>query len=120
MQDDAASLFDILDSARLVQEYVKSKTCEEFVDDVGLQDKVVRRFQIIGEAARRLSEETRNRLASVPWRLIVGLRNLLIHNYGEVNYERLWEIVQNDLPRLIEEIEPLVPPPPGEGPRRGC
>ncbi len=113
MRDDAASLLDILDSARLIQEYVKGATRAEFVGDVGLQDKVARRFQIIGEAARRLSEETKSRLAGLPWRSIIGLRNILIHEYGEVNFEKLWDIIRDELPGLIEQIEPLVPPPPG-------
>lgn len=111
MQRDAASLLDILDSAQLVQRYVGGKTLQDLLEDVGLQDKVVRRFEIIGEAARRLSDETRDRLGSVPWRAVVGLRDVLIHDYDEVDYEELWDIVQNDLPRLIELIEPLVPPP---------
>ncbi len=112
MQRDAASLLDILDSARLVQRYVGGKTLQDLLEDVGLQDQVVRRFEIIGEAARRLSDGMRDRLGGVPWRAVVGLRNVLIHDYDEVDYEELWSIIQNHLPRLIEQIEPLVPPPP--------
>ena len=111
MRRDAANLLDILDSARLIRSYVEGRSRRDLLDDVGLQDQVVRRFEIIGEAARRLSEEARTRLEGIPWRAIVGLRNVLIHDYDEVNYERLWDIIQNDLPSLIEQIEPLVPPP---------
>ena len=111
MQRDAGSLIDIVDSARLIRGYVEGRTLQGLLEDVGLQDQVVRRFEIIGEAARRLSDETRGRLSGVPWRAIVGLRNVLIHAYDEVNYERLWDTIQNHLPRLVQEIEPLVPPP---------
>lgn len=111
MQRDAAALLDILDSARLIRSYVEGRTCEEFLEDVGLQDKVARRFEIIGEAAGRVSGETRKRLPSVPWKAIIGLRNILIHDYGAVNYEKLWSVISDELPRLIERIEPLVPPP---------
>ncbi len=115
MQRDAASLLDVLDSAQLVRGYVEGKACRDLLEDVGLQDKVARRFEIIGEAAGRLSEETRNRFPDIPWRAMVDLRNILIHEYGEVNYEELWDIIRDDLPRLIEQIEPHVPPP-QEGP----
>ena len=115
MERDEASLLDILDSARLVRSYVEGMTRDDLLKDVGLQDKVARRFEIIGEAASRLSQKTRTSLAAIPWRAIIALRNVLIHEYGEVNYERLWDVIQKDLPRLIEQIEPLVPPPQGGG-----
>ena len=111
MQRDAASLPDILDSARLIQGYVEGSTREDLLKDVGLQDKVARRFEIIGEAGGRLSEETRKDLSDIPWRGMVDLRNVIIHEYGEVNYDRVWDVIREDLPRLIERIAPLVPPP---------
>jgi uncharacterized protein with HEPN domain len=111
MQRDTASLFDILDSARLILGYVQGRTCDDLLQDVGLQDQVARRFEIIGEAAGRLTNEMRDRLDDIPWRSLVGLRNVLIHEYGEVDYAKLWDIIQGDLQRLIIEIEPLVPPP---------
>ncbi len=77
MQRDAASLLDILDSARLIQGYVEGRDLHDLLDDVGLQDQVVRRFEIIGEAASRLSEEMRNCLAGIPWRAVINLRNVL-------------------------------------------
>lgn len=111
MHRDVASLLDILDSARLIQGYVAGRELHDLLDDVGLQDKVVRRFEIIGEAASRLSQGARCSLADIPWPAVIGLRNVLIHDYEEVDYEELWNIIQNHLPRLIEQIEPLVPPP---------
>ena len=111
MQRDAAALLGILDSARLILHYVDGRSRADLLDDVGLQDQVARRFEIIGEAAGRLSEETRDRLDDIPWRSLVGLRNILIHDYGEVDYAKLWDIVQGDLRRLVAEVEPFVPPP---------
>lgn len=111
MQRDAAALLDILDSARLILRYVEGRTRADLLNDVGLQDQVARRFEIIGEAAGRLSQETRDRLADIPWRSLVGLRNVLIHEYGEVDYAKLWDIIRADLRHLVAEVEPLVPPP---------
>ena len=111
MLRDAAALLDILDSARPVLRHVEGRTRDGLLEDVGLQDQVARRFEIIGEAASRLSDETRERLTDIPWRSLVGLRNILIHDYGEVDYAKLWDIIRDDLPRLVADIEPLVPPP---------
>ena len=108
---DTAALLDILDSAKLILRYVDGRSRADLLDDVGLQDQVARRFEIIGEAAGRLSEETRGRLDDIPWRSLVGLRNILIHDYGEVDYAKLWDIIETDLRRLVAEVEPLVPPP---------
>ena len=110
MRRDAATVLDMLDSARLVLRYVDGRTRGDLLEDVGLQDQVARRFEIIGEAAGRISDETRQGLSDIPWRSLVGLRNILIHDYGEVDYAKLWDIIRDDLPRLVAEVEPLVPP----------
>ena len=65
---------------------------------------------ILGEAASRVSEAAREQLPAVPWDEIIGMRNRLIHAYFDVNLDIVWETVQNDVPRLISLIEPLVPP----------
>jgi uncharacterized protein with HEPN domain len=112
MQRDAAYLLDIVDSARLILAYVAAGSRDDFLREVALQDQVIRRFEIIGEAARHVSAETRARFPGISWRAMVGLRNVLIHEYGEVNLERLWDVIQGDLPELIRTLEPEVPPPP--------
>jgi uncharacterized protein with HEPN domain len=67
-------------------------------------------LEIIGEAARRVSQQTRDAHPEIPWEQMIGLRNRLIHEYFRVNLATVWDTVQNDLPRLIALIEPLVPP----------
>ncbi len=66
---------------------------------------LVRLLEIVGEAANRVPQEQRARIAAVPWSQIVGLRNRLIHGYDEVDFDILWRIVTLDLPRLIEALE---------------
>ncbi len=78
--------------------------------DPGASDRVlslalVRLLEIVGEAARRVSDETREAHPEVPWSQIVGLRNRLIHGYDSVDLEILWRILSDDLPRLIEALE---------------
>ena len=69
------------------------------------QDAVVRRFEIIGEAARHLSPATLNAMPDIPWKLIVGMRNLLIHDCDDVDPRRVWKDAQDDLPPLIARLE---------------
>ena len=107
---DLHSLLDILISARLALSYVSGKTWREFQEDVLFQDGVIRRIEIIGEATRRISEETRRSLPQIPWSDMVGMRNIVIHDYDKVNLRKVWDTVHNDLPPLIAELENIVPP----------
>jgi uncharacterized protein with HEPN domain len=107
---DVHYLLDILISARLALNYVSGKTWAEFQENIQFQDSVIRRVEIIGEAARRLSAETRMSLPQIPWSDIIGMRNIMIHNYDAVNLEIVWNVVQNDLPLLIAQLEMIVPP----------
>jgi uncharacterized protein with HEPN domain len=111
MPRDTAYLLDILEAARLAAAYVSAKTKEEFLRDTQCQDAVIRRLEIIGEAARRISEETRARLPHLPWSAMINMRNLMIHEYDHVDLAVVWDTVQNYLPTLIQSIAPLVPPP---------
>jgi uncharacterized protein with HEPN domain len=107
---DLAYLLDMLAAARRAHEYVAGVAREAFGRDSVLQDAVVRRLEIVGEAARRVSEATRQRHQEIAWRRIVGLRHRLAHDYLHVDIERVWEIVQRDVPDLITKLERLVPP----------
>jgi uncharacterized protein with HEPN domain len=111
MPRDVAYLLDILEAAKLAATYVSAKTQEEFVRDTQCQDAVIRRLEIIGEAARRISDETQARLPDLPWSAMINMRNLMIHEYDHVDLVVVWDTVQNHLPTLIQSIAPLVPPP---------
>ena len=106
---DLQSLFDMLESARLVQQYIAGRDLDGFLEDVQLQDSVLRRLEIIGEAARRLSPATREQLPNVPWRDYVSLRNIVIHQYDTVDLYTIWETLQHDLPIFILAVQPFVP-----------
>lgn len=67
-------------------------------------------FAVIGEASRRLSEPTRVSLADVPWRKMIGMRNIVVHQYDRVTIARVWEAIDDHIPALIARLEPLVPP----------
>lgn len=71
---------------------------------------LVKAIEIVGEAAYQITNETQDTLPDIPWADIIGMRHRLVHAYFDINLSVLWRTVQDDLPALIAQIEPLVPP----------
>lgn len=98
--EDRVRLLHILDACDSVRRFVTGRRREDLDSDEMLQFALVRAIEIIGEAAARVSEETRRMIPNVPWAQIVAMRNRLIHTYFEVNTEILWRTAVEDLPAL--------------------
>jgi|SRR5271157_3723109 len=81
-----------------------------FLDDPLIQDAVIRNFEVIGEAAKRVSDEYRDSHPMVPWRGLTSLRDVLIHQYEGVSLDEVWRIVQNELPSIRQAITSILPP----------
>ena len=107
MGRDSEYLVDILASARLVSTYVAGVRREQFLKDTRLQDSVIRRLEIIGEAAGRLSPEFRERHPEIPWNAMTGMRNRMIHGYDDIDMDIVWNTSQESIPNLLTLIEPL-------------
>lgn len=101
-------LSDILESVNIVLDYTEHKTEFEFINDMMLQDAVIRRFEIIGEAASQISINFKNNNPNVPWRLMKEMRNKLIHEYFGVSPITVYSTAKLDLPILKQELEKLV------------
>ncbi len=110
MRRDRDSMTDILQAARLAVSYLHGTSKQAFLENIQLQDAVVRRIEIIGEAARRISWETRDAYPAVAWAEMVGMRNMMIHGYDEIDLEIIWDTVHVDLPGLIEQLESIIGP----------
>jgi len=110
MWRDDAYLLDILIAARKVRRFTAGVTWEEFERSDLLQNATLRPLEIIGEAARKISVETKSAHPEIPWTDLIGMRNRLVHEYFRIDLQKVWDAVRNDIPRLIALIEPLVPP----------
>ena len=108
MQRDKAYILDILEAARLAVEYIGDRSKDEFLKDIQCQDAVVRRFGIIGEAARRISDELKSTHPEIPWNEMIGMRNVMIHEYDDVDMVIVWDTVKKDIPSLISTIEKVL------------
>jgi uncharacterized protein with HEPN domain len=94
-------LRDMLDSAKAIQSYLSGVDYDRFMGNPEKQDAVLRRFEIIGEAASRLSPEARALFPSIPFRSIRGMRNIIAHDYGVVDLDQVWQTASSDVEPLI-------------------
>jgi uncharacterized protein with HEPN domain len=102
---DQDFLSDILEAIRRARTYAADLSYDEFLLDTRTQDAVVRTLEILGEAAKRLSPQLRDRYPAVPWKRMAGLRDKLIHDYFGVNLDIVWEIVTLELPGVSVQVE---------------
>jgi uncharacterized protein with HEPN domain len=112
IERDAAHLWDMLDAAKRVRTFVAGVAWGAFQADELRLAAVERTLEIVGEAARRVSSAFQGAHPEIPWREIIGQRNVLAHEYGEVDPALVWKTASEDIPRLIEILEKLVPPVP--------
>lgn len=109
-QPDEVRLRHMLDAARKAVKFAEGRKREDLDnEDDPLVYALVRQIEIIGEAASKVSAETRAELSDVPWADIVGIRNRLIHAYFDVNLDILWATIQRSLPELIRSLERALP-----------
>ncbi len=101
-------LRDMLEAGEKIEAYVQGMDQAQFQQDGQVIDAVLFNLYVIGEAARNIPEDIKNKYPEVAWRQINALRNIIAHVYFGVNLERIWDIVQNDVPRLKVEIPPLL------------
>jgi len=104
VKDDRLYLIHILECADRIADYTRGGR-EEFLSDTKTQDAVIRNFEIIGEAAKRVSDGVRGLAPDIPWRRIGGFRDILIHQYEGVDLHAVWLVVERELPSLKRSIE---------------
>jgi uncharacterized protein with HEPN domain len=110
-RDYRAYLEDILEAAGAAREFVAGMGKDELDKDRRTRDAVVRNLEIIGEAAKKLPDQTRRDHPEVEWKKIAGLRDILVHDYFGIDMDIVWDIVQNKLPVLVEQIQHILDEP---------
>ena len=101
-------LLHIIDAINEIENYIKEVSLEDFIKNSMMFNASLRQLEIIGEASNRLSEELIKSEPSIPWTRIIGLRNLVIHEYFGIDDLTIWAIIKSDLPELKQKIQLLL------------
>ena len=110
MRRDDACVLDMLIAARKIRAFTDGVTLDRFRRDEIMQHGIVPLSDILGEAARHVSDDFRATHPEIPWRQFIGMRNRMVHEYFRVIPAKVWEVVEQEIPSLITRLEPLVPP----------
>ncbi len=105
---DAAYLWDMLDAAQTAQQLTSDMDFIKYSNDRRTQLAVERSLEVVGEAAARVSADFRNAHTEIPWRQIIGQRNVIVHEYGEIKQERIYKVVRENIPQLINFLKLFV------------
>ena len=117
IRDDEIRLRHMIEAAREAVSFASNRVRDDLETDRQLVLSLVKDIEIVGEAATQVTESTRLKLTDIPWTVIVGMRNRLVHAYFSINLDIVWQTVQKDLPELIANLERVLPPEHGQQPR---
>jgi uncharacterized protein with HEPN domain len=109
MNRDQSYLLDINKFGQDVVDFVQDMDETNFADDRKTQSAVLYCITILGEATKRLSPEFRAQHPQIPWKDIAGMRDKCVHDYRQINIQRVWQVTQSNIPELLQVIQPLLP-----------
>ncbi|MEO6059643.1 MAG: HepT-like ribonuclease domain-containing protein [Candidatus Limnocylindria bacterium] len=107
MRRDDERLVDVRDAAQAARRFIKGRKVEDVANDELLAAALIQKITVIGEAAGRVSLERQSELPELPWREMIGMRNLVTHDYWQVDPAILWRTVTRDLPKLLRQLDAL-------------
>ncbi len=111
MRADDATVLDILTAARLAIRFAEGIDLAGFLDDEKTQSAVIHQLLVMGEATKRLSQEFRSNRPQLPWKMMAGMRDKLVHEYDDVDLDEVWQTLNGDLPQVIAALQEVEPRP---------
>ncbi len=109
MDRNYAYLWDMYQACLRIDEFTCDLTWENYSGNKLVQSAVERQFEILGEAARRISDDYQDAHPEIPWKDLIGQRNIIAHQYEKVNHKRIWSTIQKSLPALAGHLKQLIP-----------
>ncbi len=103
-----ARLQHILDAINVIDSYIEKAGFNDFLNNSMMRFACLKQIEIIGEAGNSITKDTRAKFSDVEWRQIVGMRNVIVHEYFGVDNNLVWEVIKNDLPELKEKVEEIL------------
>ncbi len=103
-RDAEVYVADILECICKIEQYTEGINRDDFMEDTHNQDAVFRRLEVIGEAVKGIPQEVRDKYPDIQWKEIAGLRDILIHGYFGVKTDRIWKVIEKDLPELKQQM----------------
>lgn len=107
-RDPQVFLGHISECIELIEIYLQEQTFESFKNSIQLQDSLIRRLEIIGEAIKNLPDDMKKKFPEVSWRNIAGMRDILVHEYFGVDLELTWRVLINEIPKLKKQIKMII------------
>ncbi|MBI4646947.1 MAG: DUF86 domain-containing protein [Bacteroidia bacterium] len=107
-KDDITYLEHILERSMKIIQFTQGMSESDFLNDEKTQSAVIRELEVIGEASKKISDNYKNNHNEIPWKLMAGMRDVLIHDYEGVDVFTIWDTIQNDVPVLIDQIQKIL------------
>ena len=101
-------IWDMLEAAKDINSFISGMTFKEFEDDKRTRYAVERQLLVIGEAANHISLDSQGLIQNIPWSDMIGLRNIIAHDYGEVIAKRIWKVAKDHIPQLIVDLQKII------------
>ncbi len=108
MKDDRLYLIHISECIERIESYIIEKDKQQFLDSSLIQDAIIRNLQVLSESTQRLSDAAKESMSEVDWIKIAGFRNVLVHDYLGIDNERVWNILEKDLPALKKGVQKML------------